>query len=87
MPQTATQALSLTVAAPLVIATTTLPTAVQGQAYSVQLVATGGVGPYTWSVTLGALPSGMTLSASGLLAGTPTVSGVFAVTVSATDSS
>lgn len=47
-----------------------------GTAYSVTLVATGGVGPYTYSVSLGALPAGLTLNAStGAITGTPTASG------------
>src|SRR5262249_11705115 len=49
--------------------------------------ATGGVGPYTFAVTGGALPPGLALDASGLLSGTPTQAGTFSFTVQATDSS
>ena len=52
---------------------------------SVQFTQTGGTAPVTWSLTAGALPSGMTLSAAGLLAGTPTATGPFTFTVTATD--
>lgn len=54
--------------------------------YSYQFVITGGTAPYTFAVASGALPPGLTLSASGLLSGTPTASGQFTFTVSATDS-
>jgi large repetitive protein len=48
-----------------------LATGVVGVPYSVQLTATGA-GAFTWSVASGVLPAGLTLSSSGLLAGTPT---------------
>lgn len=49
----------------------TLPDAAIGSPYSEQLVAVGGVGPYTFSL-VGILPPGLTLSPSGLISGTPT---------------
>ena len=49
-----------------------------GAAYSFQFTATGGSGTYAWSVVAGALPPGLTLSAAGLLSGTPTVAGTSA---------
>jgi len=48
------------------------PEAIVGGAYSFQFTADGGTAPYTWSVTAGTLPDGLTLSSSGLLSGTPT---------------
>jgi len=63
-----------------------LPDGTQNQGYSYQLVASGGVPPYTWQVTQGALPTGLTLSPGGLLQGTPTVTNRYAFTVQATDS-
>lgn len=54
--------------------------------YSYQFVVTGGTAPYTFAVASGALPPGLTLSSSGLLSGTPTASGQFTFSVSATDS-
>ena len=88
MPQTASQPLTLTVAAvaALVITSTTLPDATEFQAYSQQLQASGGTTPYTWSVSAGTLPAGITLSSQGLLSGTPSVSGAFSFTVQAVDS-
>lgn len=82
--QTATAALSITIsAAPLSVVTTSLPTAVDGSAYSATLQAAGGVSPYTWAVTTGSLPAGLTLNGStGVISGTPTSSGsTFTVTV------
>jgi uncharacterized protein (TIGR03437 family) len=46
-----------------------LPNAALGSAYSVTLVAAGGIGPYTYS---GWAPSGLTLSATGTISGTAT---------------
>lgn len=79
--------LSLIVVPGVVVTTTALPSAVEGQAYSFQLEATGGVGPYTWAITAGALPAGLSLSTAGLISGTPTVSGTFTATFTVTDNS
>ncbi|MBI5075236.1 MAG: putative Ig domain-containing protein [Nitrospirae bacterium] len=75
-------------APPLVITTTSLPGGVVGTAYpATTLTATGGFGPKTWSVSAGALPGGLTLSAAGVITGTPTAPGTFNFTVQVTDSS
>ncbi|PPU76661.1 putative Ig domain-containing protein [Xanthomonas cucurbitae] len=68
------------------IAPTSLPAATAGTAYSQNLSAAGGTAPYSFAITGGALPAGLTLSATGVLAGTPTASGSFGFTVTATDS-
>lgn len=65
----------------LVITTTSLPPGTVGVAYSQTLAATGGILPYTWSVSNGALPPGLTLSAGGTLSGTPTQAGSYTFTV------
>jgi lysophospholipase L1-like esterase len=78
------QSFSVVVSARPVITTTTLPQLVQGQAVSIQLQATGQ-GPIAWSVPAAQLPSGLTLSAQGLLSGTPTTLGSGSMTVSATN--
>ncbi len=63
-----------------------LPSAQVGAAYSQQMTATGGNGPaYTFAVTFGSLPAGLTLTSAGLLSGTPTQGGDFFFTISATD--
>jgi hypothetical protein len=73
--------------APFTIDTIVVPQAQMATPYSVTLAATGGTGPYSWSVAAGALPRGLSLSASGLIAGTPLQSGSFSFTVSAQDAS
>ena len=79
---------SVTIAAPTVTITpTTLPDAKQGAGYSQQLTANGGAAPYAFALASGALPAGLTLSASGVVAGTPTAAGPATFTVKATDSS
>jgi hypothetical protein len=43
-----------------IVSTSPLPNAFQNQAYNFQLQAQGGTPPYTWSVTAGTLPTGLT---------------------------
>ncbi|MFN0112549.1 MAG: putative Ig domain-containing protein [Blastocatellia bacterium] len=54
-------------------------------AYNQTLTASGGTAPYTFKLASGALPVGMALATNGALTGTPTASGVFSFSVSATD--
>jgi large repetitive protein len=84
-----TQPLSIAVdAAPtLTITTTSLTNGYMNMAYSATLQTTGGVAPITWTLMGGAFPTGMGLNANGTISGTPTVSGVFSVTLRAADSS
>ncbi len=75
--QTKSVSLTLTIAtsAPpaLNITTTSLPNGQVGTPYNVTLAATGGTTPYTWSLTSGTLPAGLSLNAStGAITGTPT---------------
>ncbi|MBB5339847.1 beta strand repeat-containing protein [Tunturiibacter gelidoferens] len=87
--QTRSASASLVIAAPaLVINTSALPTGTQGVAYSNALAATGGTTPYSWSITAGSLPAGLSLSSStGLISGTPTANGTFNITVTVADAS
>jgi hypothetical protein len=78
-PATATQQFSITVnnyAAPVITpASTTLPAGNQGAVYNQAFTVAGGNGPYTFAVTNGTLPTGLTPSTSGstfIVAGTPT---------------
>src|SRR5579883_3026466 len=66
----------------------TLPYGNQTVAYNpYTLTAAGGVGTLTWTVAPGnLLPAGMTLSAAGVVSGTPTVSGAYNFQVLVTDS-
>jgi hypothetical protein len=67
------------------ITTTTLPAGSVGAAYNYTLEATG-TGTITWTVTAGTLPTGISLSSPGVLAGTPTAGGTYSFTVTATNS-
>jgi hypothetical protein len=49
-----------------------LPTAAVGEVYSQTLITTSCNSPVTWSIAAGTLPSGLTLTSAGVLAGTPT---------------
>jgi hypothetical protein len=86
--QTASKALSISVAPPpLTVTTTTLPNGTVGAAYSQTLAASGGTGGYTWSISAGALPAGLSLSAAGAISGTPTTAGTANFTANVSDSS
>jgi hypothetical protein len=68
----------------ITIAPATLENAKQNNLYSQQLSATGGQDPYVWSV-VDTIPSGLTLSSTGLISGTPTVTGILTFSVRALD--
>ncbi|WP_447410859.1 putative Ig domain-containing protein, partial [Clostridium perfringens] len=71
-PYSATRTYTIAIAAPtLTLAQATVPGGTVGTAYSASLAASGGVAPYRYSVSTGALPAGVTLdAAAGALAGT-----------------
>lgn len=62
-----------------------LPDGQQGATASLQYQATGGIAPYTFTVLSGAIPTGLTLSSSGLLSGTYGAGGAYSWVVKATD--
>src|SRR5438046_3495531 len=66
---------------PLELTTSQLPGGTVGSSYSTTLSASGGTPPYSWSVSSDTLPTGLSLSSSGTLSGTPTVAGSFPFTV------
>ncbi|OCW57966.1 Ig domain-containing protein [Hoeflea olei] len=56
-----------------------------GTAYTQTITASGGTAPYSYAVTSGSLPAGLTLSTGGVLSGTPTTAASASFTVTATD--
>jgi len=71
---------------PLVLPSSAIPSVFIGQAFSHSFSASGGEGPYIYSISGGALPAGLSLDASsGLLSGTTTASGAYSYTVTVTD--
>jgi hypothetical protein len=83
---TATQAYSGTIAALVTITTTSLPAPTLNQSYSQTIQTSGGTAPISFSISAGALPTGLSLaSSSGVISGTATASGSYSFTVKATD--
>jgi hypothetical protein len=74
---------------PLAITTSSpLPSDILGTPYSQTLTATGGVTPYSWSITSGTLPNGLNINSStGVISGTPTATGTSNFAVQVTDAS
>jgi hypothetical protein len=67
------------------IITETLPDGRVGDAYSATLSATGR-GPFSWSLSAGALPQGLSLNAqTGAITGTPVQHGDFSIGITVTD--
>ena len=85
--KSASAAVTVSTTPPLSIVTTSLPAATQNVAYNQQLGAAGGTLPYTWILSAGSLPAGLSLSGSGDISGTPTVTGTSSFTVQVTDAS
>ena len=86
-PDIANGSFTLTINTALQVTTTSLPNGSPSVLYSATLSATGALPPYTWSITQGNLPSGLTLNAtSGVISGTPTGPGTSSFTVQASDS-
>lgn len=79
---------SIVIAAPpiTILTPSPLPAGMVTVDYPAQtLLAQGGLGPYTYGVTDGSLPGGITVSPVGAIGGTPTATGTFGFTVTATD--
>jgi hypothetical protein len=66
--------------------TNTPPSANKGTPYSFTFIAAGGTAPYSFSLTSGALPDGLSMNSSGTISGTPTNATTFDFTVQVTDS-
>ena len=72
-PESASVTITVKPPQPLKVTTTTLPDGVLKTDYQVgtQLQASGGVTPYTWTITTGSLPAGLLLAADGTISGKP----------------
>lgn len=68
------------------ITTASLPNGTVGATYSQTLAATSGDGALVWSLALGSLPSGLSLSGGGVISGTPTTAATSNFTVRVADS-
>ena len=69
-----------------IISPSTLTSGTVGDGYTYQIETSGGQAPITFSLVSGALPSGLILSSSGSITGTPLTAGIWNFTVRATDS-
>ena len=82
----AVQDFTLTVGAGVLsIVPSALPSSIVGQAFASTLTATGGIPPYSWSVSAGTLPAGVTLGINGVFSGTPTTAAASNFTVQVRD--
>lgn len=71
----------------LTITTASLSSMTQNSAFSQTLGRTGGLAPYSWSIVSGYLPIGLSINpGTGVISGTPTMTGNYNVTVRLTDS-
>lgn len=88
-PTAATSSRSFTVTVscpPLLIDTSTLSSGTSGTSYSQTLSATGGMTPYTWSISSGILPAGLSLDATnGIISGITNDVGSFNITIQVAD--
>lgn len=66
--------------------TNTPPAGNIGTPYAFTFAAAGGTAPYTYAITNGSLPLGLSMSSSGVISGTPTAAVTNSFAVSVTDS-
>ena len=81
----ATATATISVVIPVTFTTTTLPNAANGVPYSQTITVKGGVAPFTFRLTTGSLPAGLTLNPSGTILGIPSGSGTSSFTMTVTD--
>ncbi len=79
----ATKAFTLMIqpAVPTITTASPLPSGTAGAAYNQTFAASNSTTPYTWSVTSGSLPAGLSLNTNGVISGTPTGATVASFTV------
>lgn len=82
---TVTKSCQLSVAGVVITTTCPLDDGALNAAYSNQMQATGGTLPYTWSISAGSLPTGLSLATNGIISGTPTVAEVKTFTLHVVD--
>ena len=83
---TGARAYSVTINAAITVNPATLPNGTVGTAYSQTVSATGGTGSYTFSVSVGSMPAGLSLNAAtGAITGTPTTAATSNFTITAAD--
>jgi hypothetical protein len=63
-----------------------MPNGTVGVAYTTSFASTGGLGPYTYAGSGGAVPTGLTLNTNGTWSGTPSLAGTYNFEVTVTDS-
>jgi hypothetical protein len=81
------QEYTIDLTATLAVATATLARATSASSYPATVTASGGKAPYSFSVTSGALPTGLTLTTGGSFSGTVTATGDFPLTITVSDAS
>ena len=69
----------------ITLAPLTVPNGTLAVAYSQTITGSGGTAPYTFNVTAGTLPAGLTLTSAGVISGTPTTAGPSTFTIRGTD--
>ena len=86
--RTASKNLSVTVnatSATLSVATVSLPNGTVGSYYNISLGVSGGTSPYSWRITSGTLPAGLSMNVNGGIYGTPTTAQTSTMTFQVTD--
>jgi len=83
---TTQQTINMTIDQTLAILPPAPPIGTTGEPYSLTLTAANGTSPYTFSV-LSPLPTGMAISSTGVISGTPANSGTTTTQIQVTDSS
>ncbi|RYE25663.1 MAG: T9SS type A sorting domain-containing protein [Sphingobacteriales bacterium] len=82
---TGTKSYTVNISCPVItINPATLPDGSTGNAYSQTITQSGGTAPVNFTIPTGSLPPGLSLSASGLLSGTPTAGGSYSFSIKAT---
>jgi hypothetical protein len=71
----------------ITLAPSSLPNGTLGFSYGNNITASGGTAPFTFAVTAGSAPTGLTFNSNGTWSSTPTATGTFNFTVTATAAS